>query len=350
MNEGTKTTKAAEGKLRIVLPGGSGHLGRILARHFHSLGHNVTVLARTPRTSPWRVLAWDGSHVHSWAEALEGADVVINLAGRSVDCRYHRWNRREILESRIQPTKTLGQVIGKLAAPPRLWMNASTATIYRHALDRAMDEETGDIGWSEPDAPEWRFSVDVASQWEESFFEANTPGTRKIALRSAMVMSAERGGAFEKLLRLVRLGLGGMAGCGEQFVSWVHEGDFVRAMEYLITNEDTDGTVNVAAPCPLPNRDFMRALREAWGKSFGFAAKEWMLEVGAVFLGTETELILKSRRVVPGRLLDHGFRFDFPEWPAATRDLVQRWSVLNQAKRRRRAAALHDPAGIARST
>ena len=279
-------------------------------------------------------MAWDGIHVHGWVESLEGADVVINLAGRSVDCRYHAEPAGDfgIADSADQDS---GEVIGKLAAPPRLWMNASTATIYRHALDRAMDEETGEIGWSEPVAPEWRFSVDVASQWEESFFEAKTPRTRKVALRGAMVMSGEHGGAFEKLLRLVRLGLGGAAGSGEQFVSWVHENDFVRAIEYLMASDDVEGVVNVAAPTPLPNRDFMRALREAWGIGFGLAPREWMLEFGAAFLRTETELILKSRQVVPGRLLERGFLFEFPEWPRAARDLVQRWSVLNQPGKRR---------------
>src|SRR5262249_44611629 len=152
---------------------------------------------------------WDGIHLDRWVKALEGADLVINLAGRGVDCRYHLWNRREILESRIRPTKTLGDVIGTLAAPPKVWMNASTATIYRHSVDRAMDEESGEIGGSEDGAPpEWQFSIDVAREWEETFFAAQTPRTRKIALRTAMVMSAEDGGAFEKLLRLVRLGLG----------------------------------------------------------------------------------------------------------------------------------------------
>jgi uncharacterized protein (TIGR01777 family) len=326
MNEETKTTIQTGRRFRVVLAGGGGHLGRILARHFHSLGHDVTVLARTPATTPWRMLAWDGIHLDRWATEVEGKDLIINLAGRSVDCRYHLWNRREILESRIGPTKTLGEVIGRLAAPPKVWMNASTATIYRHSLDQAMDEENGEIGWNEPGVPPaWRFSVDVANQWEETFFAANTPGTRKIALRSAMVMSAEDGGAFEKLLRLVRLGLGGAAGSGEQFVSWVHEMDFVRAVEFLAASEEMDGVVNIAAPCPLVNRDFMAALREAWGRSFGLNATERMLEFGALFLRTETELILKSRRVVPGRLLERGFRFEFPEWPAAARELVGRW-------------------------
>jgi uncharacterized protein (TIGR01777 family) len=203
-------------------------------------------------------------------------------------------------------------------------MNASTATIYRHALDREMDEETGEYGRCEPDAPRaWGFSVDVAEQWEEEFFQAKAPGTRKVALRSAMVMSAE-GGAFPALLRLVRLGLGGAAGSGRQFVSWVHEADFVRAVEHLIARENMGDVVNVAAPCPLPNQDFMAMLRAAWGKRFGLDLSERMLEFGAVFLRTETELILKSRRVVPGRLLQDGFRFAFPGWAAAARDLVDR--------------------------
>jgi uncharacterized protein len=320
----TATTITPTNRLRIVIPGGSGHLGRILAQHFHSQGHGVTVIARTPVAGPWRVAAWNGHGLDRWVNELEGADVVINLAGRSVDCRYIRMNKREILDSRILPTRILGQAIGELKAPPKLWLNASTATIYRHALDREMDEETGEYGRCEPDAPPaWGFSVDVAEQWEEEFFQAKAPGTRKVALRSAMVMSAE-GGAFPALLRLVRLGLGGSAGSGRQFVSWVHEADFVRAVEHLIARENMDDVVNVAAPCPLPNQDFMAMLRAAWGKRFGLDLSERMLEFGAVFLWTETELILKSRRVVPGRLLQDGFRFAFPEWAAAARDLVER--------------------------
>jgi len=320
----TATTIAPTKPLRIVIPGGTGHLGQMLAQHFHSRGQGVTVIARTPVGGPWRVAAWNGHGLDHWVKELEGADVVINLAGRSVDCRYIRMNKREILDSRILPTRVLGQAIGKLKAPPKLWMNASTATIYRHALDREMDEETGEYGRCEPDAPRaWGFSVDVAEQWEEEFFQSKTPGTRKVALRSAMVMSAE-GGAFPALLRLVRLGLGGAAGSGRQFVSWVHEADFVRAVEHLIARENMDNVVNVAAPCPLPNQEFMAILRAAWGRGFGLDLSERMLELGAVFLWTETELILKSRRVVPGRLLQDGFRFAFPEWAAAARDLVDR--------------------------
>ena len=347
MSEASKVTVASVVKpLRIVLPGGSGHVGTILARHFHSRGHRVTVLTRTPKTSPWRVLAWNGTSVDRWVGALEKADVVINLAGRSVNCRYGAANRRDILESRIRATRLLGEVIGNLAHPPRLWMNASTATIYRHSLDCAMDEARDELGGNEPDAPSaWRFSVEVASCWEECFFGAETPATRKVALRSAVIMAPDRGGAFDMLLRLVRFGLGGTVGSGEQFVSWIHGGDFIRAVEYLIASSDLAGVVNVAAPCPLPNGDFMRSLREAWGTSLGLAADGWVLELGAFLLRTETELILKSRRVVPGRLLDHGFRFEFPEWPAAARDLVEKWRRA-QGMRRERSDGLPGASGL----
>lgn len=312
--------------LRVVIPGGAGHLGRIVAGYLQANRNAVTVLSRGGTVAPWRVVSWNGADIGDWTRELEGADVVINLAGRSVNCRYNARNRREILESRIRSTELLGEVISKLHRPPRLWINASTATIYRHSLDREMDEATGELGGREPDVPErWRFSIEVATRWERAFFAATTPRTRKIALRSAMVMSAERGGTFDLLLRLVRFGLGGRSGSGKQFVSWIHEDDFVRALDYLVEREEFEGTVNVASPNPLPNEEFMRVLRKAWGARVGLAASQWMLEVGALFLRTETELILKSRRVVPGLLLTSGFEFQSPEWRYAAEDLVQRW-------------------------
>jgi uncharacterized protein len=205
-------------------------------------------------------------------------------------------------------------------------MNASTATIYRHALDRPMDEATGEIGGKEPDAPSaWRFSIDVATSWEDAFFCSPAPGTRKIALRSAVIMSPDRGGPFDILLTLVRFGLGGASGSGRQFVSWINDRDFVRAIDYLMAHDDLDGTVNLASPNPLPNSEFMAALREAWGTRIGLPAAAWMLEIGAVLIRTETELILKSRRVIPSRMLASGFQFEFPEWPVAAKDLVDRW-------------------------
>jgi len=312
--------------LRVVIPGGAGHLGRIVAGHLHARGNAVTVLSRSGAVAPWQIVSWNGADSDDWERELEDADVVINLAGRSVNCWYNRNNRREILESRIRTTELLGEAISKLHRPPRLWVNASTATIYRHSLDREMDEANGKLGGQEPDVPDsWRFSIEVATSWERTLFAATTPHTRKIALRSAMVMSAERGGTFDILLRLVRFGLGGACGPGKQFVSWIHQDDFVRALYYLVAHEEFKGSVNVASPNPLRNEDFMRLLRKAWGSKVGLPASKWMLEVGAFFLRTETELILKSRRVVPGLLLAGGFEFQFPEWSGASEDLVQRW-------------------------
>jgi uncharacterized protein (TIGR01777 family) len=313
-------------ELRLVIVGGSGQVGNILARHFRAMGHHVTVISRSTKPAPWRVVRWDGTSVGTWTAELENADVLINLAGRSVNCRYNDANRREIKNSRVQTTRLLGQVLSQIANPPRLWMNASTATIYRHSLDRAMDEDTGEIGGRESNAPAtWRFSIDVATSWEEAFFAAVTPQTRQIALRSAIVMSPDRGGIFDMLLTLVRFGLGGKSGSGRQFVSWIHETDFCNAVDFLIEHNELNGVVNLAAPNPLPNRDFMRDLRRAWGTRIGIPANALMLELGAVFLRTETELVLKSRRVVPSRLLHSGFRFQFPEWSVAAQDLVARW-------------------------
>jgi uncharacterized protein len=312
-------------RLRIVIPGGSGQVGQILARHFHGRGHEVTVLARKMSAAPWRVVVWDGRESGNWTEAIEYADVVINLAGRSVNCRYTPANRREIKDSRVLSTRVIGQAITQSVHPPKLWMNASTATIYRHALDRPMDEATGELGGNEPGAPDtWNFSIDVAKSWEQAFFAAATPHTRKIALRSAVIMSPSKGGPFDLLLTLVRAGLGGKSESGKQFVSWIHDADFVRAIEFLMAREDLDGCVNIAAPHPLTNCEFMQELRSAYGTKIGLPATKWMLELGAFFLRSETELILKSRRVVPGRLLDAGFEFLFSDWSNAARDLVER--------------------------
>jgi uncharacterized protein (TIGR01777 family) len=257
---------------------------------------------------------------------LEGADVVINLAGRSVDCRYGATNRRAILESRVHSTRVIGDAIARAQRPPRVWLQASTATIYAHRYDAPNDETTGILGGTEPNVPDtWRFSIEVATAWERTLDDAVTPHTRKVKLRSAMTMSPDRGGIFDVLLRLVRCGLGGQAGDGRQYVSWIHGEDFIRAVEWLIAHDEVAGAVNLAAPEPLPNADFMRALRTAWGARIGLPATAWMLEVGALFLRTETELILKSRRVVRGRLLQQGFAFRFPDWPSAAADLCQQW-------------------------
>ena len=312
--------------MKVVIPGGAGQVGTLLARDFQARGHDVVVLSRKPASAPWRLAAWDGRTLGAWAAELDGADVVINLAGRSVNCRYNAANRQEILDSRVHSTHAVGRAIARAARPPRVWLQASTATVYAHRYEAPNDEATGVVGGSEPDAPDaWRFSVDVAKAWERTLEEEAVPHTRKVALRSAMTMSPDRGGVFDVLLALVRRGLGGTAGDGWQYVSWIHDHDFVRAVAWLIEHEEVAGPVNLAAPNPVPNAAFMRALREAWGARFGLPAARWMLEVGAWLLGTETELVLKSRRVVPGRLLAAGFVFDFPTWPEAARDLCGRW-------------------------
>lgn len=316
---------------RIVIAGGNGQVGSILARHFHAGGHEVAVLARSPRSAPWRVVAWDGATLGGWVSELEDADVLVNLSGRSVNCRYNARNRREIMDSRVNTTRLIGEALRQTAHPLSLWMNASTATIYRHSFDSAMDEQHGEIGGKEPDAPPaWRFSIEVATSWEAAFFAAPAPGTRKVALRSALTLGPDRGGIFDALLTLVRHGLGGAAGSGRQFVSWIHEADFCKAVEFLVGRDELSGVLNLAAPNPLPNQEFMRALRDAWGIRRGLPAAKWMLEIGAFFMGTETELILKSRRVVPSRLLESGFEFQFPAWPEAARELVERWRRQRQ--------------------
>jgi uncharacterized protein (TIGR01777 family) len=256
---------------------------------------------------------------------IEGADVVINLAGHNVNCRYDARNRRLIKESRVESARILGDAIARASRPPRVWLQASTATIYAHRYDAPNDEATGVLGGSEPDAPDaWRFSIDVATAWESELNESATPYTRKVLMRSAITLSPDRGGVFNTLLTLVKCGLGGSAGDGRQYVSWIHDRDFVRAVYWLIERDELEGPINVAAPNPIPNSEFMSALRSAAGVSFGLPATPLMLEVGAFFLRTEPELILKSRRVIPGKLLRSKFIFQFPTWAEAAQDLCNR--------------------------
>jgi uncharacterized protein (TIGR01777 family) len=312
--------------MKIVIPGGSGHIGTVLARAFYAERHDVVLLSRRPAVAPWRSVAWDGATFGGWARDLDGADVLINLTGRSVNCRYNAENRREITESRVRSTQVLGDAVSAAARPPRVWLQAGTATIYAHRYDAPNDEQAGMLGGCEPDAPDtWKFSIDVARAWEEAFTRIPLARTRKVVLRSAMTFAPDPGGVFDALAGLVRRGLGGSAGDGRQFVSWIHYEDFIAAISWLIDQEDIEGAVNIASPNPLPNGDFMRILRESYGASFGLPANKWMLEVGALFLRTETELILKSRRVVPGRLLKSGFQFRFPEWKGAADNLCRQW-------------------------
>lgn len=311
--------------MRIVIAGGSGQVGRVLARAFHGERHEVVVLARSLKPAPWRVAAWNPEDRAGWIQELDGADVLINLAGRSVNCRYTVKNRREILDSRVASVRGLGHAIAKAKRPPRVWLQASTATLYAHRFDAPNDELSGIIGGDEPGAPDtWRFSIDVVKAWERALDEIECNGTRKVKLRSAMIMSPDPGGIFDTLLTLVRRGLGGTSGDGRQYVSWIHETDFLRATGFLIERQGIDGAVNVASPNPLPNREFMAAIRRAWGIRVGLPASRWMLEIGAFLMRTETELILKSRRVVPARLLREGFTFTFPDWAGAAQELCGR--------------------------
>jgi uncharacterized protein (TIGR01777 family) len=311
--------------MKIVLPGGTGQVGTALARAFVRDGHEVVVLSRKPEKADWRAVEWDAETLGPWAQEIDGADVVINLAGRNVNCRYTPENRRLIKESRVNSAKVVGEAIAKAADPPRVWLQMSTATIYAHRLDAPNDDITGIIGGHEPDAPDtWNFSIDVAASWERAAEEAATPNTRKVMMRAAMVMGPGKDGIFDTLLGLVKIGLGGTAASGRQYISWIHEQDFIRSVYWLIEHEELSGAVNLASPNPLPNKEFMRVLRKARGIKIGLPAAEFMLAIGAFFMRSETELILKSRRVVPKRLTDSGFTFDFPDWEGAAADLCRK--------------------------
>ena len=314
--------------MKVVIPGGTGQVGAVLNRALTAAGHDVTVLTRRPTREG--EIGWDGETLGDWVKAVDGSDVVINLAGRSVSCRYTPANLRAMMDSRVHSTRVVGEAIAGAAHPPHLWLQMSTATVYAHRFDAPNDEATGVIGGTEPGVPDyWAYSVEIAKAWERAQEQTPTPATRKVALRTAMVMSPDRGGVLDVLLRLARLGLGGPVAGGAQYVSWIHDQDFVRAIDFLTTHENLTGPLNLAAPHPVPQREFMQALRTAWGVPMGLPATKWMAELGAFALRSDTELLLKSRRVTPGRLLDAGFTFNHPEWPEAATNLVHR--VRNSA-------------------
>ena len=306
---------------KIILAGGSGFLGGELAKHFKTLDWEVVILTRSPksRTDGVREIVWDTKSLGGWVRELESATVVVNLTGRSVDCRYNAKNRREIMDSRVNSTRVVGEAIAKCKTPPRVWLNSSTATLYQHTFSKPHDESSLEMD-SATDAKD-AFSVEVAQAWERTFNEAKTPHTRKVALRTSMVLGLGRNSVFPVLRRLTKFGLGGRQGSGKQFVSWIHAEDFCRAIEWIIAHEELSGPINQCAPNPLPNAEMMKLFREACGAPIGLPATEWMLEIGAFFLRTETELIFKSRRVVPGCLLQSGFAFRFPTFREAVVDL-----------------------------
>ncbi|MBU6301241.1 MAG: TIGR01777 family oxidoreductase [Verrucomicrobia bacterium] len=314
--------------LHFLLPGGTGQAGMMLQGALRAAGHRVTILSRRPANA--EEVHWDGVHSGPWTELLNETDVVINLAGRSVNCRYHPAQRREILESRVLSTRAIGEAIAAARRPPALWLQSSTATIYAHTLGAAHGED-GEPGGAETGVPEtWRFSVEVAKAWEAAALDFQRPETRLVLMRTSFIMSPHRGGAFDVFMGLARKGLGGSQGTGRQFVSWIHEVDFTRAIQWMVDKPEFAGPVNLASPYPLPNREFMKDLRAVARHPFGIPAPRWMLEVGAVALGTETELILKSRRVVPTKLLKSGFVFRYPQLPQAMEELAQRWWNLRE--------------------
>lgn len=309
---------------RIVVAGGSGFIGSLLTDRLVSADNEIVVLTRSPQQAEQsvRLVAWDGRTLGDWARELDGAHALVNLAGRSVNCRYNEQNRREILESRVDSTRVLGEAIARCNTPPPVWLNASTATIYKHTFDQPMDEATGVIG-ATPEAKD-KFSIQVARAWEEALNDAPTPATRKVALRTAMVFAASKGGVYRTLRSLTRWGLGGTIAGGRQYISWIHEPDFCRAVEWLIDRDDFSGPVNLASPYPVTQREMMRIIRHACGVPFGLPATRKMLEVAAFIHRTEAELIIKSRRVIPGRLLASGFQFSFPHMDDAVREIEGR--------------------------
>lgn len=311
--------------MKIVIPGGSGDIGAILRRWFLGRGDEVVILSRSNFVAEGcRVVTWDGRTLGDWVAEIDGADVVINLAGRTVNCRYNARNLKEMMDSRVESTAIIGEAIGLCVDPPRVWLQSSTATIYAHRFDAANDEIDGILGGGQPGSPaKWEASIEIAKAWEDALWAAETPGVRKVAMRSAMTMSPDEGSVFAVFSELTRRGLGGQLGNGRQFVSWIHEDDFARAIQYLIDGE-LEGAVNVCSPGPLPQKDFARLLRKAWGVSFGLPAMEWMVELGCLAMRTESELVLKSRRVVPRRLEEAGFWFRFPGWGEAAQDLARR--------------------------
>lgn len=291
---------------KAILAGGTGFIGKYFEDNFRNLGYAVKIISRQPDH-----ISWDNQS--EIVEALEDSELVINLAGKSVDCRYNQKNREEILRSRTRTTEILGNAIAACKNAPKLWMNSSTATIYRHADDKPMTEEAGEIGSG--------FSVEVAKAWERAFFSFDIPNTRQVALRIAIVLG-KNGGVMTPYKNLVRFGLGGVQGSGAQKFSWIHIEDLFQIVLFLKDREELSGVFNCSAPNPVTNRELMNQLRTIMNKSWGLPTPQWMLEVGAFFIGTETELVLKSRWVLPDRLERAGYQFKYDTIEKTLQDIL----------------------------
>ena len=297
----------------ILIAGGSGFLGQVLENYFTEKGYIVKILTRNPNKE--NEIYWNAKELGQWTNALENTEVLINLTGKSVDCRYTEKNKEEIYNSRIDSTNILGLAINLSEIPPKTWINSSTATIYKHSLDKQMTEESGEIGND--------FSMNIAKSWEKSFYDITNPKTRKIAIRSSIVMG-KKGGALIPLKRLTQFGLGGKQASGNQKVSWIHELDFARAVEFLIENENLKGSFNLSVKNPTINKTLMKSFRNILNVPFGLPHPKWLLKFGAKIIGTETELVLKSRNVIPERLLNNGFEFLYEDIELALKDLLKK--------------------------
>ena len=286
-------------KKKIVIAGGTGFLGKALESYFTDQGHTVVILTRKPQHLHHQ--EWDGQNVGPWVEQLEGSDILINLCGQSVDCRYTPQNKKAILDSRLIPTRLLNKAMSLCSSPPAIFINASSSTIYIHSEEVPMTERDGVIGCD--------FSMSVVKQWEAAFFEKELPGIRKVALRTSIVLG-ETGGAYPKLKQIIQLGLGGHQGNGDQMLSWISLLDYCRAVQHIIDTPYLEGALNITGPQPVTNKVFMRKLRKSLKPLFALPQPKWLLELGAAVIGTETELLLKSRYVIPERLQNSGFEFD----------------------------------------
>lgn len=296
--------------MKIIIAAGTGFLGKNLEQYFLNKNYEIKILTRNPKRE--NEIFWDAKTIGDWKNELENADVLINLTGKSVDCRYYEKNKKEIFDSRIYSTKVLQQAIDECQNPPKLWLNASSATIYTHSEKHLNTEKNGIIGDD--------FSMNICKSWEKEFFKTKNQNIRKVALRTSIVLG-KNGGAFPKFKQISKLGLGGKQGRGNQMMSWIHIDDFCEAVNFVIENENLEGAINITAPKPLSNEEMMKQLREKIKISFGIPSPVWLLEIASIFIKTETELMLKSRNVYPEILLENGFKFQYDNFEKALEKL-----------------------------